>query len=134
MERTALTGTPVTTKSSRFSYADTVAELTRALVASGNTIFATIDQAAAAVGVGMTLRPTTLIVFGNPKGGTPLMEAFPIVALELPLKLLGWDDNGIVSVAYVPMSTIAAQYSVKGMDARIEAMDRALDTLTNTIT
>ncbi len=134
MERTSVTGTPVTIKSSRFSYADTVAELTKALSASGNTIFTTIDQAAAAVGVGMTLRPTTLIVFGNPKGGTPLMEAFPLVALELPLKLLVWDDNGIVSVAYVPMSAIAAQYNVRGMDARIEAMDRALDTLTNTIT
>lgn len=125
---------PVTTKASRLSYADTVAALTKAILGAGNTIFATIDQSAAATGAGTTLRPTTLIVFGNPKGGTPLMEAFPLVALELPLKLLVWEENDNVSVAYVPMSVIAGQFGVAGMDARIEAMDLALDTLTSTVT
>jgi uncharacterized protein (DUF302 family) len=123
-----------TTKKSRHSFADTVMQLSKAIGASGNTIFATIDQAAAAQDVGMTLRPTTLIVFGNPKGGTPLMDAFPLVALDLPLKLLVWEDGGSVNVSYVPMSEIASRYGVTGMDARIDAMDHALDGLTNAVT
>jgi uncharacterized protein (DUF302 family) len=121
------------TKRSRLSYADTLAALEKAIAAAGNTTFAIIDQSAAAEGAGMTLRPTTLILFGNPKGGTPLMEAFPLVALELPLKLLVWEDNGDVTVAYPALSEIAARYDVTGMDDRIAAMDRALDTLTNVI-
>lgn len=122
------------TKRSRYSYSDTIAKLRKAMVDGGATIFATIDQSAAATGAGLTLRPTTLIVFGNPKGGTPLMDAFPLVALELPLKLLVWEENGSVSVAYVPMSEIAARHSVKGMDARVADMDRAVDTLTDRVT
>jgi len=122
------------TKGSRYSYSETLAKLTKAMTDAGNTIFATIDQAAAAAGVGLTLRPTTLIVFGNPKGGTPLMDAFPLVGLGLPLKLLVWEENGDVSVAYEPMSAIAARYGVTGMDARIAAMDHALDGVTNAVT
>ncbi|HUN30040.1 MAG TPA: DUF302 domain-containing protein [Alphaproteobacteria bacterium] len=123
-----------TIKKSRHGYVDTVMQLSAAIGAGGNTIFATIDQAAAAQSVGMALRPTTLIVFGNPKGGTPLMEAFPLVALDLPLKLLVWEEGGVVSVAYVPMSEVASRYGVTGMDARVEAMDHALDTLTTSVT
>ena len=122
------------TKRSRFSYAQTLATLEKAIRDGGNTIFATIDQAAAATSAGLTLRPTTLIIFGNPNGGTALMDAVPLLALELPLKLLVWEENGAVSVAYEPMSEIAARYNVMGMDARIAAMDRALDTLTGAIT
>jgi uncharacterized protein (DUF302 family) len=81
----------------------------------------------------MTLRPTTLLVFGNPKGGTPLMNSFPLVALDLPLKLLVWEEGGEVNLAYVAMSDIAARYGVTGMDARIEAMDRAMDSLTDSV-
>lgn len=61
------------------------------------------------------------------------MDAFPLVALELPLKLLVWADADGVSVAYEPMSEIAARYGVTGMDARVEAMDRALESLTNAV-
>jgi uncharacterized protein (DUF302 family) len=121
------------TKPSRYSYSETIGRLSKALTDGGNTIFATIDQAAAAETVGLSLRPTALIVFGNPKGGTPLMEAFPLVALELPLKLLVWEESDRVSVAYVAMSEIAARYGVAGMDERIAALDRAIDTLTNMV-
>jgi uncharacterized protein (DUF302 family) len=122
------------TKSSRYSFSETIERLSKAIADGGNTIFATIDQAAAAETAGLPLRPTTLIIFGNPKGGTPLMEAFPLVGLELPLKLLVWDEDGNVSVAYVPMSEIAPRYGVAGMDARIAAMDRAVDALVNMVT
>jgi len=122
------------TKSSRYSFSETIERLSKAITDGGNTIFATIDQAAAAKTAGLTLRPTTLIIFGNPKGGTPLMDAFPLVGLELPLKLLVWEQGDNVSVAYVTMSEIAARYGVAGMDERIAAMDRALDALINMVT
>jgi uncharacterized protein (DUF302 family) len=121
------------TKQSRYSYSETVERLSKAITDGGNTIFATIDQAAAAKTVGLALRPTALIIFGNPKGGTPLMDAFPLVALDLPLRLLVWEEDDSVKVAYVPMSEIAARYGTIGMDERIAAMDRAIDTLTNVV-
>jgi uncharacterized protein (DUF302 family) len=121
------------TKESRYSYSETLERLSTAITAGGNTIFTTIDQAAAAETVGLSLRPTTLVVFGNPKGGTPLMDAFPLVSLELPLKLLVWEERDGVKVAYVTMSEIAMRYGVTGMDERIAAMDRAVDTLTNIV-
>lgn len=118
-------------KTSRLPFPETVAALSKAITSAGNTIFATINQAAAAAEVGLALRPTTLIVFGNPKGGTGLMAAFPLVALELPLKLLVWEEAGAVKVAYEPMSAIAERYGVTGMDALIANMDHALDALTS---
>ena len=121
------------TMRSRHSYAETVAAVTQAITSAGNTIFAAIDQSAAARAVGLALRPTTLILFGNPKGGTPLMQAFPLVALELPLKILIWEGREAVSVAYLRMSEIAERYGVKGMDERIAAMDGALEKLTAAI-
>ena len=117
-------------KPSRYSYTETVARLSQAILAAGNAIFATIDQSAAAARVGLPLRPTSLIVFGNPKGGTPLMDAFPLIALDLPLKLLVWEAQGAaVNVAYTPMSEIARRYQVTGHDALVAAMDRALETI-----
>lgn len=81
------------TKRSRLSYDGTLASLKETIVKGGATISATIDQAAAAESLGLTLRPTTLIIFENPKGGTPLMEALRLVALDLPSKLLIWEES-----------------------------------------
>jgi uncharacterized protein (DUF302 family) len=116
-------------RTSRFGYAETVERLVRAIVAGGNIVFATIDQAAAATRAGLNLRPTTLIVFGNPAGGTPLMEQLPLVGLDLPLKFLVWEEAGAVSVAYAPMSEIARRYGVTGRETQIAAMDHALANL-----
>lgn len=120
-------------KTSRHSYHDTVDRLTGAIRDAGNTVFATIDQSAAANNVGLALRPTTLIIFGNPKGGTPVMNAFPLAALELPLKLLVWEEDGSVRVAYVSASEIAKRYGVTGLEKQIAAMDQLLDTLTGSV-
>lgn len=109
-------------------YAATVERLRAAITNAGNTVFAVIDQAAAAQTVGLTLRPTTLIVFGNPKGGTPLMDAHPLAALALPLKILVWDD-GDTNIAYTPMAATLAAYGVDGADPRVRAMDGAVATL-----
>ena len=70
---------------SRYAYGETVERLMSAIAAAGTTLFAQIDQSAAAENAGLRLRPTTLLVFGNPKAGTPLMDAFPLAALDLPL-------------------------------------------------
>lgn len=123
----------MTIKNSRYPYLETVTLLKEKMTEGGNTIFACIDQAAAAAGVGLSLRPTTLLIFGNPKAGTALMDAVPLSGLDLPLKLLVWEEAGKVSVAYVPMAEIARRYDVTGMDARIESIDHALDTLTNSV-
>lgn len=121
------------TKLSRYSFDDTVRRLSEAIVKAGNTIFATIDQHAAAQTVGLDLRPTTLIVFGNPKGGTPLMEAFPEFAVELPLKIVVWQADGSVNVGHVSMRERASLYGIPPVDVRIAAMDEALDIITQHI-
>jgi uncharacterized protein (DUF302 family) len=121
------------TTASRHSYSETIARLQQAITGAGNRVFAVIDQAEAAASAGSSLRPTTLVLFGNPRAGTPLMEAFPLIALELPLKLLVWEADGAVNVAYVPASEIAARYGVTGMEARIAAMDDALATLAKSV-
>ncbi len=122
----------VVVKTSRLGYQETIAKLTAAMTAAGNTVFATIDQAAAAVGVGLTLRPTTLIIFGNPKGGTPLMQAHPLSALELPLKLLVWEENG-VHVAYMRISAALSALDEALPAERLAAMDAALDALAGSV-
>lgn len=78
---------------SEHGFSVTVARLRGLLADKGMTIFVDIDQADAAAQVGMTLRPTRLIVFGNPKGGTPVMQANPCAGLLLPLKVLVWEDE-----------------------------------------
>jgi uncharacterized protein (DUF302 family) len=118
---------------SRYSYAETLARLQTAIVAAGSTLFASIDQSAAAKSVGLHLRPTTLLIFGNPRGGTPLMEAFPMIALDLPLKLLVWEEHG-VHVAYTPVRVIAERYGVTGKDALVTALDHGLETLVASVT
>jgi uncharacterized protein (DUF302 family) len=120
-------------KQSRYPHSETVARLSRSIAQGGNTLFATIDQTAAARQAGMTLRPTSLIIFGNPKAGTLLMEASPLVALDLPLKLLVWEDRGVVSVAYTPMSEVANRYTISGKESVIAAIDTGLTTLTDSV-
>jgi uncharacterized protein (DUF302 family) len=83
----------VVTVKSEHDFAATAARLTRVLTEAGLTIFADIDQADAAAKAGTTLRPTRLILFGNPKGGTPVMQMNPHAALELPLKAVVWEDD-----------------------------------------
>ena len=77
---------------SSFGPADTVGRLEAAVRAKGMTVFAHIDHAAGAAAVGMTLRPTDLLIFGNAKGGTPLMHSVQTLGIDLPLKMLVWQD------------------------------------------
>jgi uncharacterized protein (DUF302 family) len=72
--------------------AELLDRLEAALAANGITVFARIDHAAGAAAVGMTLRPTIVLIFGNPKAGTPLMQAGQLIGLDLPLRILAWED------------------------------------------
>ena len=119
---------------SRFSYSETVGRLTAAVQAAGATLFAHIDQSAAAAGVGLSLRPTTLLIYGNPKAGTLLMNTFPLTGLDLPLKFLIWEEDGTVLVAYAPVKAIFSRYDVTGQVALAEGLERAVSTLVGQVT
>jgi len=100
----------VVTKLSPRSVGDTVARLTGMLAAKSVKLFDTIDQRAAAREVGLDLRETVLVIFGNPVAGTPVMMAAPLSALDLPLKVLIWDDEGQTKVTYYAPGTLAARH------------------------
>ncbi|MFC5431916.1 DUF302 domain-containing protein [Paraburkholderia denitrificans] len=78
---------------SAFDVDTTLAKLKTALTTAGAVVFADVDQRAAAAQVGLQLRRTRLVLFGNPKAGTPVMAANPHAALELPLRLVVWEDD-----------------------------------------
>jgi uncharacterized protein (DUF302 family) len=80
--------------SSPYSVAETIKRLDAALQSRGLTVFARIDHSGEAEKVGMKMHPTQLIIFGSPKGGTPVMVASPTLAIDLPLKALVWEDAG----------------------------------------
>ena len=82
----------LTTMQSGFGPKDTMDRLEAAVQAKGMTVFARIDHAAGATAVGLSLRPTEVLIFGNAKGGTPLMNSVQTIGLDLPLKALVWQD------------------------------------------
>ncbi len=80
------------TRPNRHSVDETLERLNGIIGAMGVTVFALVDHSGEAAKVGMTMRPTKLLIFGNPKSGTPLMLASPSIAIDLPLKILVWED------------------------------------------
>ena len=105
-----VTEADVVTKVSRQPVPDTVAKLTAMIAAKGMRLFAVIDQAAEARQAGLTLRETTLVLFGSPAAGTPVMAAAPLSALDLPLKVLVWADGGQTKVSYYAPAALAASH------------------------
>jgi uncharacterized protein (DUF302 family) len=94
-------GQGIIDKPSYHSVDQTVERLTGILQAKGVTLFAMVDHSGEAEKVGMKMPPTKLLIFGNPRAGTPLMLAAPSIAIDLPLKILIWEDsNGKVWVSY----------------------------------
>jgi uncharacterized protein (DUF302 family) len=80
------------TITSRYGPEETMNRFEAAVTAKGMTVFARIDHAAGATAVGLSLRPTELLIFGNAKAGTPLMQSVQAVGIDLPLKALVWQD------------------------------------------
>jgi uncharacterized protein (DUF302 family) len=103
---------------SNYSARQTLDRLETALRAAGVTIFARIDHAAGAAAVGLALRPTEVLIFGNPKGGTPLMQAEQTIGLDLPLRVLAWEDEaGNASLTYTDLDWLAARYGLGPLTA-----------------
>ncbi len=98
---------------SPYSVPETVEHLKRMIEEAGAKLFALVDHSGEAERVGLSLRDTKLLIFGNPKGGTPAMNAAPLVALDLPLKVLVWsDDSGAVWMSYLSGEWLARRHGV----------------------
>ncbi len=119
-------------KPSPYSVPETMDRLVAVLQAKGMTVFARIDHAAEAQKAGLALRPTQLLVFGNPKGGTPLMAAAPTAVIDLPFKALAWEDaEGKVRLGYNSPSYLKERHGIDGKDDSLKALAAALDAMTD---
>ena len=120
----------LTTIASRFDPKETMDRLEAELRAKGMTVFARIDHAAGAAEVGLTLRPTELIIFGNARGGTPLMQSVQTVGIDLPLKALVWEDaSGTTWLSYNEPSWIAQRHSIANAEPVVSKMAAALSAI-----
>lgn len=107
--------------------AETMDRLEATIKSRGITVFARINHSALAAGTGMTLRPTEVIIFGNPRGGTPLMQANQTIGIDLPLKALVWQDaSGKTWLSYNEPRWLAQRHDLKGLDNALDAMSQAL--------
>jgi uncharacterized protein (DUF302 family) len=115
---------------------ETMKRLETAVTSKGLTIFAHIDHAAGAVAVGMALRPTDLLIFGNAKGGTPLMQAAQTLGIDLPLKILVWKDaSGVTWLSYNdPVWLVKRHSGDADAEAAAGAMSSALGAFAKTAT
>lgn len=119
-------------KPSKHSVKETLDRLTETLKSKGITPVARVDHAAAAKAAGLELKPTEVLLFGNPKLGTPLMQTNRHSAIDLPMKVLAWeDDAGRVWIAYTPPETLKARYKIEGRDEVLKSMAGALEAFTN---
>lgn len=124
----------LTTVASAFGPKETADRLAAAVTAKGLTLFARIDHAAGAKDVGMALRPTELLLFGNAKGGTPLMQAEQTAGIDLPLKALIWQDPaGRTFLSYNDPSWIAERHGIVATPV-VAALTAALAALTKAAT
>jgi uncharacterized protein (DUF302 family) len=120
----------ITTKASPRSVTETVSRLTGILSSKGMKVFSVIDQREQAHEAGLELRETTLVLFGNPAAGTVVMDAAPLAALDLPLKVLIWDDGGQTKVSYYDPQLIMERH---GVPARLAPNLGAINALTDAL-
>ena len=119
------------TLESKYSVKETLDRLSAILTKKGILVMARVNHAAGAKAAGLELPPTELLIFGNPKLGTPLMQTNRVVGLDLPMKVLAWrDGDGKVRLTYAAPSVLKARYNVTGRDVVFEAMTKALAGLT----
>jgi uncharacterized protein (DUF302 family) len=123
-----------TIKSSR-APRETMDRLEAAVTAKGLTVFARIDHAEGASTVGLSLRPTEVLIFGNAKGGTPLMQAVQTVGIDLPLKALVWQDAaGDTWLSWNDPAWLAARHGVSGAEAVAGKLTAVLEDVAKTAT
>ena len=120
---------------SRFGPKETVDRLEAQIHARGLTVFARIDHAAGAAKVGLPLAPTEVIIFGNARGGTPLMQSVQTVGIDLPLKALVWEDtSGKTWLSYDEPNWIAQRHGVHNAQALLNKMADLLTTISTQAT
>jgi ribose 5-phosphate isomerase A len=120
----------IVTKLSPRSVPETVARLKAIVADKGVKLFAEVDHSGEAGAVGLELRETKVVIFGSPQAGTPVMQAAPLAALDLPLKVLVWADGDQTKVSYTPPAALAARYGLSdGLAARLAAIDAITDTV-----
>ena len=117
-------------KASPRSVDDTVSRLRELLDARGIKLFAVIDHSGEAQAAGLELRNTKVVLLGNPRAGTPVMVAAPLAALDLPLRVLVWDDDGETRLAYTEPAELAARY---GLTDELAAPLAAIDIVTDAL-
>ena len=116
---------------SAFGPEETMQRLEAEVRAKGMTVFAHVDHAAGAAAVGLPLRPTVLLIFGNAKGGTPLMQSAQTIGIDLPLKALVWQDpSGVTWLSYNDPAWLTHRHGV-GEEAKpvVNALTAALNAL-----
>ena len=121
-------GTVVTTPS-KYSVPETIDRIERAVTAKGMQIFARIDHGGEAKKAGLAMRPTELLIFGNPKGGTALMVAKPTAAIDLPMKALAWEDeDGKVWLTYNSPELLHERHGVPTeLTSKLESVGKLLE-------
>ena len=129
-----MTADGLTTLRSHFGPKATMDRLESEVRVRGMTVFARIDHAAGAASVGLSLPPTEVLIFGNAKAGTPLMQSVPTIAIDLPLKALVWQDaSGDIWLSYNDPAWLAGRHAlgdeaatmVSNMSAALNAVARA---------
>ncbi|MGA3216280.1 MAG: DUF302 domain-containing protein [Acidimicrobiales bacterium] len=123
-------GGSVVTKTAKGSVDDTVAKLSELIEARGLTLFAIVDHSGEARRHGLELRETKVVIFGSPVAGTPVMQAVPLVALDLPLKVLVWDDSGQTRVSFTDPGALGSRY---GLSAELSQRLAGIGPLTDAL-
>ena len=120
----------ITVRESKFSVKETLDRLAVELDKRGMKVASRVDHAAGARAVGMEMPPTEVMMFGNPKLGTPLMLSAPAIGIELPMKMMAWQDKaGKVWIGYVAPNVLKARYRINDRDEQFKTMTGALDAL-----
>ncbi len=124
----------ITTKISPYSVAETLEHLQETMHKLNLTIFAHVNHSGEAAQVGLKMQEAHVLIFGNPKAGTPLMIASPLLALDLPLKVLVWQSNDDrVWVSYTSTAFLAARYSIPPeLTKNIAGIDKLVESVLNT--
>jgi uncharacterized protein (DUF302 family) len=110
-------------------YAETMRRLIEAITSRGLIVFARIDHSAAASEAGLELAPEEVVLFGNPRAGTPLMRRDPRIGIELPLRMLVWEEGEGVVLGYNDPRELAGRYDVEAHHATLETMSGLLAAL-----
>jgi uncharacterized protein (DUF302 family) len=120
----------VVTKLSPWSVEESVDRISRIVAAKDVKLFAVIDHSGEARAAGLDLRDTKLVIFGNPAAGTPVMEAAPLAALDLPLRVLVWADGHQTKLTYTAPAALAARY---GFSDKLAARLAGIDAITDAV-